>query len=385
MIIRNVKLFLSALALSCKVADPKSSMHALSQVRLQNDPGVCRLVSTDLETTLISTVPTDTDTGTDCAVNAKALATMIKKLGADGPIDLEVNGAKLVIRSGKRNLGLATFPVADLPVPPVPTSRGIDFDKPAFARSLAYVESMASQDDTRPHLCVVRAEFDRDSVKLVSTDGHRLAVSSVAGRGGTDGNVGHVEILSHGASVVLDVCKATNGAAPVCRFGYLDNLSTFTCGPHTLVLKNGDRSFPPYERVIPGYHDALAQVDAEALYDALDLAKAMTQGPNFSVVLRLTSVLSVATAEPDTGSTSEDVAVTVLKDNRQFSPAGEDERGHATPAEDGSMGYNAAYLLDALKGRSGSITLGVGLSMDPMVVRYDDDPDTFCVIMPQRL
>jgi DNA polymerase III subunit beta len=371
MLIQNVKLFLSALALSCKVADQKSSMPALATVRLQNTAGVCRVVSTDLYVTLISTVPVAEDTGTDCAVNAKGLATAVKKLGSDTGIDLAMDAGKLVIRSGARKLALSTFPVADLPAEPSPTSRGIDLDKPAFTRALSYVESMASQDETRQHLSVVHTELDGATVKLVSTDGHRLALTSVTGTGG--GTDGTVELPAPAARVILDVCKASNGAAPVCRLGFFGDLSTFTCGPHTVIAKNQDTRFPPYERVIPGYHDLVVRTDAGAVYEAMDLAKAMAEkGSNYGAAISFRpEAMVIGTEAVDTGTTSEEVPVSYDKGE-------ESDR-------DLKVGFNADYFLDALKGRTGAITLGLGRDLDPCVVRFDADPDTFCVIMPLRL
>lgn len=369
MIIRNVKAFLSAIALACRVADSKATMPALSQVRLQASEGVCKVVSTDLDTTLISEVSVDTETPTDTAVNAKALVTVLKKLDSAVPIEVGVESDKLLLRSGPRQLRLDTFPVTDLPVTPAPTSRGIYMDKPTLARSLGFVESMASTEDYMPHLCVVHLEYNDATMRMVSTDGHRLAVASVTGtRGGTED--GTVELPARAARIMLEVCKASNGAAPDCRLGYHDTRSTFTCGPHTVIAKNADTTFPPYEHVIPRFHDFVVRTDAAALYAAMDLVRSMAEKGNYGAEVGFKPGFMVLSAMyPEMGQISEEVIVSY--------DTGKEDLAFKT-------GFNTNYFLDALKNRTGAITVGLGREMDPGVVRFVDDPDTFCLIMPMR-
>jgi DNA polymerase-3 subunit beta len=369
MILANVKAFLSALMLAAKVAPSKTSVLALSQVRITAAPeiGICRVVTTDLRNSLRSAVPCVDDGALDVAVNAKALLSIVKKLDSD-PITLDVADGKLSIQSGKRKLSIQTFPVADLPEVPRPAPTGITFDKPSFAKGFSFVESSASQDETRQHLTVVRVEYQGPEVKLVATDGHRLHVTTMRGTGDSGGTTSHVP--TQAAGLILDLCKVSNGTAPTVTLGYEDRFTTFTAGPHVLVCQDQDSSFPPYDRVMPHTFDVSLSCEVDALRGALDLCKSIAEDRNNGTKVALMErglVISADNAE--TGTVSEEIATVYLHHG-----------GRET-----KIGFNAGYILDAIKGRTGTVTLKFGDELDPMAVEYHDDTESMAVIMPLRL
>jgi DNA polymerase-3 subunit beta len=370
MILANVKAFLSALMLAAKVAPAKSTMPALSQVRITAAPeiGICRVVTTDLRNSLRSAVPCADDGALDVAVNAKAILSLVKKLDSD-PISLAVVDGKLSIQSGKRKLSIQTFPVADLPTVPTPAPTGITFDKPSFAKGFGFVESSASQDETRPHLAVVRVEYQGSSVKLVATDGHRLHVTTINGTGEADTGASP-SVPAAGAGLILDLCKVSNGTAPTVTLGHAADYTTFTAGPHVLVTQDQESRFPPYDRVMPHAFDVSLSCDVEALRGALDLCKSIAEDRNNGMKVALMERGLVISAEnAETGTVSEEIATSYLHHG-----------GRET-----KIGFNAGYILDAIKGRSGAVTLKFGDELDPMAVEYNDDTESMAVVMPLRL
>lgn len=367
--VENVKAFLAALALACKVtARASKSLPALATVRLTADgKGNVVTSATDLETWQLSRVPAEGEL--DVAVNAKALATVLKKLGKD-PFTL-AKGEKLEIRSGKRKLALDLFDVANLPETPAPDTKAVEFDKAKLYRDMAFVAASVSKDEYRRNLAAIHFECNGNIALMVTTDGHRLSkvmLAADAGRLTKDFNV-----PSNVATSMLETMKTANGSAPSVLLGCGDGYVAMVCGPHYVMGKVNDERFPPYDRVIPSYHEIEIQLDAADLRGAMDLSKAVnSRSYNETMVTFAPDGITVRAEGSDTGEVSETVAATY--------PEGFDE-SKVYP-----IGFNASYILDALKDRDGEITLRFTDALGPMsITGGSENPTAYSLVMPLRI
>src|SRR4051795_6664495 len=112
-------------------------------------------------------------------VPGRLLADIVRSLPAQ-PVDLKLDGARVVLTCGAARFTLPTLPVEDYPaLPDMPTTTG-SLESDVFAAAVAQVAIAAGRDDTLPVLTGVRLEIEGEQLTLAATDRYRLAVRTLA-------------------------------------------------------------------------------------------------------------------------------------------------------------------------------------------------------------
>src|SRR6058998_1235719 len=111
-------------------------------------------------------------------VPGRLLADIVRSLPAQ-PVDLRLEGARVVLTCGAARFTLPTLPVDDYPaLPDMPTTTG-SLESDVFAAAVAQVAIAAGRDDTLPVLTGVRIEIEGEQLTLAATDRYRLAVRTM--------------------------------------------------------------------------------------------------------------------------------------------------------------------------------------------------------------
>lgn len=226
---------------------PRASIAILACVLLDAKDGVLVARTSNMLTSIRAHVDSKVTTPGAVAVGAKAFADAVKKL-AEGEITVKLDGNKLVIRSGKSRLSLPTAPAEDFPPMPVVGDKApvVVVKASALASLLASVTYASSGDDTRPHLCGVSLDADPGVLRGTTTDGHRLATSTVA----TISGAFEPETLpTHAFSAVKSFAgdKSADAVVSIAIGHYLH----LTCGDVEVAAVRSTEKFPPWERVVP--------------------------------------------------------------------------------------------------------------------------------------
>ncbi|MGD7002520.1 DNA polymerase III subunit beta [Corynebacterium halotolerans] len=109
------------------------------------------------------------------AVAGKLIAEITSTL-ANKPVDLRVEGTKLLIHCGSSRFELPLIPLDDYPqLPELPELTGT-IDPQLFIESITQVAAAAGKDDTLPMLTGVHVVVDGDRVEMAATDRFRLAL-----------------------------------------------------------------------------------------------------------------------------------------------------------------------------------------------------------------
>ena len=148
----------------------------LAGVRLEADTtGTVQLSSFDYEVSARSQIPADVSEAGTVLVSGRLLAEISRAL-PDKPVDVVLDGTKVVVTCGASRFTLLTMPVEDYPNLPVmpPTTGTVDGDE--LTHAVAQVSVAASRDDTLPLLTGVRVEIEGEKVTLLATDRYRLAL-----------------------------------------------------------------------------------------------------------------------------------------------------------------------------------------------------------------
>ena len=250
------------------VAERKSTMPVLSNVLLAVDgPNALRLAATDLYLAISGKIPAEVSKGGSVAVPAKDLLERVKMM-PDGPIHIATqdNATTTLKATGSaRRYTLRGMPGDDFPPLPTPSEGA-----PALALDVAVLQELIaktyfsiSSDETRAHLNSALFEWDGDTVRMVTTDGHRLSKMEVkvAGRQATATMLiplKAIHELRRLCEEVLSESKAdgnTNKEPPQLLITQSGSSAFFQGGGTTFSMKLVDAQFPPYSQVIPQNSD----------------------------------------------------------------------------------------------------------------------------------
>jgi DNA-binding transcriptional MerR regulator len=226
---------------------------------------------------------------------------------------------------------------------PMPATTTIDGGE--LARGLRQVLPAAGwlgQD--RHYPAAVLVDVREDGLRLVATDGHRLAVRDVPA---STTELGQTVISVADAQRVASIAE---DAGPITlTAGDEVALRTTT---ETVRIAAASDHYPDYEAILARCGDS------RLLVDTADLAARLSRSSEL-VVLKLTAL-----------ATSAD---------------GADFPGKYQ-GEDLTIGFNPSFLADALDAGIGrEAILQLGSAVDPVAIRSADDGTLTCLVMPIRL
>ncbi|WP_067964439.1 DNA polymerase III subunit beta [Nocardiopsis trehalosi] len=169
--------FAEAVAWTARALPARPAVPVLAGMRLELPGGDAplRLSSFDYEVSARAQVDVDTQEPGAVLVSGRLLAEIARNL-PPAPVDVAVDGARVLVTCGSARFTLLTLPIEDYPaLPAMPrTSGGLPAD--AFAAAVRQVVPAASRDDTLPMLTGVDLVFDGDTLTLAATDRYRIAV-----------------------------------------------------------------------------------------------------------------------------------------------------------------------------------------------------------------
>ena len=146
-----------------------------------------RFAATDLYLSVTSSSPASIQSGGTIAVAARTLFDIAKSL-PEGDLSLKVlDNHAAEIRSGRVRFKIPGMPGHDFPAAAEPGRRPSSRELSAedLGRLIALTHYSMSGDETRPHLSGALLEGDGKTVRMVTTDGHRLSKAEYKQRDGS--------------------------------------------------------------------------------------------------------------------------------------------------------------------------------------------------------
>ncbi len=374
----NKRDFVKGLGRVQAVADKKSAMPILANVLIVAEAGgTLRLAATDLLLSVTGTMRAEVKKGGSVALHARHTFEAVKAL-PDGDITVTVEkNFTARLKAGKRRFDLTGMPGEDFPNMPDPGKTpltAIPVDD--LADLIALTSFSMSTDDTRPHLAAALFEMSNDTLRMVTTDGHRLSKAERR----VPGMKGASKLLIPGKSIhevkrMVDEARADKAEQKASGPATVAVGAASSQGPVffqreglTLSSKLVDAAFPSYEQVIPSGTDRGARVNRLAFLDALRAVSLVASDRTSGVKLAMSGSRVVLTSEnPDVG-------------------AGMDELDAELTGPDVTIGFNSKYLIDVLNALStDEVALDLSGELDPGVVRPVGREDFIGVIMPMRI
>jgi DNA polymerase-3 subunit beta len=298
-------------------------------------------------------------------VGARKLLDILRALPDSAEVTLQQQEKRLLVKAGKSRFSLQTLPAEDFPRLAKPAGEPARFKLPqrALRRLLALVQYAMAQQDIRYYLNGLLVVVEDRSLKLVATDGHRLALATLE----LAADLPRHEVIVP-RKTVLELSKLLADSDEDVTVELSPTQAGFSFGSVELISKLVDGKFPDYTRVIPTQHKNRLQVAREPLRQALSRA-AILSNEKFRGVRWVLGQASLK----------------IVSSNAEQEEAHEElEVSYSGDALD--IGFNVNYLLDVLNNVSGAeVECAFGDSASSALISYASEKDFRYVVMPMRI
>jgi len=355
--------FLKGLQMVHTIVEPRQTLPILANVLIEAEGETVRVTATDLEVGARVSIPAHVVTRGAITLSARKLAEIVKELPA-AAVSMKVgDSAAVTLRCGGVNYRLVGLGPDDFPaVMPAAPPAWLTVEAKVLREMLAQTSFAVSHDESRFALNGVLFVLNPKELRLVATDGHRLAVATRSVGAGLSGVSGIVP-----RKAVTEVMRVLGTSEDV-QIGITDNQFVLQMPNFVMTARLIEGQFPNYEAVMPTAHPGRLTIRRAVLASALRRVSVMADERNKPVRLTLNAgALTISAASPDLGEAEETLEV---------------DYGGAEV----TIGFNARYLLEALAPMEGEdVVFEFKDSLSPGVVKSAQDEGYCCVIMPMRI
>jgi len=351
------------------IVERKNTIPILANVLIEAKANELHFLATDLEVALRSRCEATVTKPGALTLPAKKLYEIVKSLPeTDIRIFEEKTGVK--VAADRFESRMQTLPREDFPTLPAATGKSVTMlPRAALKEMVAKTQFAITGEDTRYFLNGALFVLRTDSMSLVATDGHRLALVTAKrdGKAAKDGDESKPILPKKTLGELSRLLAESDGDI---TFEHGENHLFFDVGGRTLVSRMIDGQFPAYERVIPKGNDKHIEFERDRLTNAVKRVALLSNERSRAVKFQIEKgKVDVSSSSPELGEARETLPV--------------DYSGQAM-----QICFNAQYVLDFL---SVVATDTVGLDLKDEVSQAVMSPvgadgyEYTYVIMPMRV
>ena len=357
---------LKPLNLVAGVVERRQTLPILANVLVVLDGDRLSLTGTDLEVELVGRVQlAEAGESGEVTVPARKLVDICKSLPEGSDIQFAVQDGKVTVRSGRSRFTLSTLPAREYPN--VEDSMGTHQFKIKQGQLKRLIDRTAfamAQQDVRYYLNGMLWELNDTQLRVVATDGHRLALCTLPEKLDTAGET-QVILPRKG---VLELARLVLDEDAEVAVVIGSNHIRATTNDFTFTSKLVDGKFPDYQRVLPRAADKIVIGSRVELRQAFTRTAILSNEKYRGVRLKLTdNSLDIVANNPEQEEAEEAVPVKYEGDSLE-------------------IGFNVSYLLDVLGVLSGEeIKLSLADPNSSALLEESEEGDSLYVVMPMRL
>ena len=345
----------------------KTTLPVLANILVETTDKGIRLSGTDLDIAVSTEVAADVETTGAITIPAKKLTEIAREL-PPSPVKIAAAGEQRITL----DCGRSHFKILGLPKDEFPTFPTVRFNESWRIRSgdlqklIAHTSFAVSTEESRPILNGVLWELKPEAMRMVATNGHRLAKMEVP-------------IKSSGAPAA-DLIVPPKALEQVRRLFPADEELEIARGDNHLGFRSPFTSvftrliegpYPNYDQVIPKDNDRVAIADRAALTAALRRTAIVASDQTHRIRLAFnTAMLKLSVQTADVGEAQDEIPI----------------RYNGDPLE---IGFNANYLLEILRyipTEEVKLTFKAPERAATLEPEGWSDPGKYlCLVMPLRL
>jgi len=348
------------------IIERRHTLPILSNVLIDRSANSLSFLATDIEIQITSSTRVEqAGEAHTVTVGARKLVDILRALPEGAEVTLQQQDKRMLVKAGKSRFTLQTLPAEDFPRLSKPAGDVARFAvaQKALRRLLGLVQYAMAQQDIRYYLNGLLMLVEDKQLKLVATDGHRLAYASMA----LHADLPRQEVIVP-RKTVLELAKLLADDEEEVKIELSATQAGFSFGAVQLVSKLIDGKFPDYTRVIPTQHKNTLTLDREVLRQALLRAAILSNEKFRGVRWVLTDgSLKIVSSNAEQEEAQEELEVTYSGDALD-------------------IGFNVNYLLDVLNNVPGaSVECSFGDSSSSALLTYASEQDFKYVVMPMRI
>ena len=348
------------------IIERRHTLPILSNVLIERTTQALSFLATDIEIQISArSAPIAGGEPRAVTVGARKLVDILRALPEDAEVTLQQQDKRLLVKAGKSRFTLQTLPAEDFPRLAKPAGEAARFvlSQKALRRLFGLVQYAMAQQDIRYYLNGLLMVVEDRQLKLVATDGHRLAYASLK----LNAELPRQEVIVP-RKTVLELVKLLADSDEEVRIELSATQAASSFGAVEVVSKLVDGKFPDYTRVIPTQHKNRLQTEREPLRQALQRAAILSNEKFRGVRWVLTEgCLKLVSSNAEQEEAQEELDVKYSGDALD-------------------IGFNVNYLLDVLNNVPGSaVECAFGDSSSSALISYASEQDFKYVVMPMRI
>mgnify|MGYP001279775928 CR=1 FL=1 len=352
------------------IVERRHTLPILSNVLIEKSENQLTLMATDLEIQISTQIPYENShEDFSITVSAKKLQDICRAFTEDTTIALDKDDNKIRVRAGNSNFSLQTLPSSDFPkISAINDSqRTIKLPQNTLRKLLDSVQYAMAQQDIRYYLNGLLLIDDTINIRVVATDGHRLAlISHALDNDGADTSKKQEVILPRKS--VIELIKLLNDSEDEVIIDIGLNQVRFSFANIVMISKIVEGKFPDYNKVVPINYQNSVEINRIQLLHALQRASILSNEKFSGVRLVLTqNSLRIICSNNEQEEAQEELEI----------------KYEGTPLD---IGFNVRYLLDVLNNfNDENVICSFGDVNSSALITVPGNDDFKYVVMPMRI
>lgn len=365
------EVFLKGLGRVQGIVEKRNTIPILSNVLIDASGTGITLTATDLEVGMKAAYPAMVSVPGRVTVSAKKVYEIIKELPEREISFKSKENCWIEIRCGKALFNIVGLSAEEFPYFPESSRENlVAIEGPLLREMIDRTLFSVSTDESKYNLNGIYFRMVEEngarSLRLVATDGHRLALVQ------KDLETSRTAELEKGVIFprkgILELKKMAEEGEGTLLLGFMDNNAVVVKGNTVMVMRLVDGEFPDYNRVIPRSNDLSALIPRDTFFHALRRISILSSEKSRGVkIVFREGQLELSSSNPELGDAREDLEI-------QYT------------GPEISIGFNARYLTDILQAlNEEKVKFLVRDNLSPGLVRPENGDDFLAVVMPMRL
>lgn len=345
----------------------KTTLPVLANLLVETTERGIRLSATDLDIAVSTEISADIESAGAITIPAKKLGEIAREL-PPSPVKISASGEqRITIECGRSKFKLLGLPRDEFPT--FPTVRFNDswrVKSGELQKLISHTAFAVSTEESRPILNGVLWELREERMRMVATNGHRLAKMELPVEA-SSAPPGDLIVPPKALEQIRRLFPAEEELEIARGDNHLGFRSPFTSVFTRLI----EGPYPNYEQVIPKDNDRYALADKAALTSALKRMSVIASDQTHRIKMSFnTGMLKFSVTTPDLGEASDELPVNYTGDQLD-------------------IGFNATYLLEILRFMpTEQVRLTFKAPERAATIEpegWDDPAKYLCLVMPLRL
>ncbi|MCP5265701.1 MAG: DNA polymerase III subunit beta [Burkholderiaceae bacterium] len=349
------------------IVERRHTLPILANILLSKEGDTLSFLATDVEIQITTSASLGGDAeSARTTVSARKLLDILRALPDDGEVSISLANRKATINASKSRFSLQTLGAEDFPTvaPAEQVNASFSLPQNRLKHLLHMVHFAMAQQDIRYYLNGMLLVTDGEHVRVVATDGHRLAYCEARIEGA---DLARQEVIIP-RKTVLELQRLLSDTDELVEIDVAANQVRFRFAEVEMLSKLVEGKFPDYQRVIPTGYVRHLDIARDALAASLSRASILTSDKFKGVRLSLSEDgLKIQITNAEQEEAIEEIDATYDGDTLE-------------------VGFNVSYLQDVLANlKVENVRIDFGDANSSALITVPGDDSFKYVVMPMRI